>query len=155
MMEGIDVSVAMDKQEYDKGLAMSILPEGHNYNFKDIKVISDIDDYGEVKMEIMGRADVGSVDGVKKFLGEFCSSSGASFNIKSGKPDRSGKDSGLYGFSKCMMQVKRTNVDKPRRERLHQDCPADLKFRLDTPKVMLNYVSSFVYVGFLCVSLRS
>ena len=49
MMEGIDVSVAMDKQEYDKGLAMSILPEGYNYHLEDIKVISDIDDYGEVK----------------------------------------------------------------------------------------------------------
>ena len=82
------------------------------WDLENIKIISDIDEYGEVKMEIMGRADVRSVDGVKKFLGELCSRSGANFNINSGKPDRSGKDSGLQGFRKCMMQVKQTHVNK-------------------------------------------
>ena len=37
--------VAMYETDYNKGLAMTLLPEGYNYNFENIEVISEMDEY--------------------------------------------------------------------------------------------------------------
>ena len=89
-------------------------------------------------MIITGRANVTKSEDVKEFLEAFYSSSGSSFNVKSGKADRRGKkDVEVYGHRKCIMKVHKPNALKPRMKGLHQDCPAGLSFRLDRPRVEL------------------
>jgi hypothetical protein len=41
----------------------------------------------------------------------------------------------LENIEKCMMQVCQKNVDKPKMKGDHQNCDAELNFRLDKPKV--------------------
>ena len=58
--------------------------------------------------------------------------------MKSGRADRKGtKDVELYGYRKCIMQVHNPNLEKPRMKGLHQDCQAELNFKMDKPKVKL------------------
>ena len=64
----------MDKASYTEGLDLSILPEGHKYSFHSIEVISELDENGELQIDIDGRVDVGNIDGVKMFLEEFYTS---------------------------------------------------------------------------------
>ena len=71
----------MDRQQYNQGLALSILPENHRYAFQNIKVFSELDENGEVQIEIIGRADVQTVENTKLFLDELYESTGATFNI--------------------------------------------------------------------------
>jgi hypothetical protein len=129
--------VAMDETEYNKGLAMAILPDDYNYIFEDIKVISEMDEHGEIKMEISARVDVKNSNDLTTFIEEFYATSGSNFNIKSGRQDRKGKNTEKYGYRKCIMQVKEKKRTNPKRKGLHQDCPADLTFRLDIPKVII------------------
>ena len=114
---------------------MTILPEDYNYNFEDIKVFSEMDENGEIKMEITARVNVKNSNDLKTFLEEFYATSGTNFNIKSGRPDRKGKYTEQYGYRKCIRQVKEKKHTNPKRKGLHQDCPAELNFRLDIPKV--------------------
>ena len=138
-VEGMEEEVvAMEEAEYNKGMANTILPDGYDYHFKEIKVISDMDEHGEVMMDITTRVNVKTTKDLGIFLEEFYESSGSNFNIKSGRPDRKGKNTELFGYRKCIMQVKQKKPDNPKRKGLHQDCPAELSFRLDIPKVKLN-----------------
>ena len=126
---------AMDKRDYSEGLARNFLPEQYEYHFDKLEVINDVDEHGEVKMEVAVRVKVKTVDDVKDFLEDFYDSSGTSFNMKSGKPDRMGKLSQIYGYRKCMMQVKEKPLSIPKRKGLQQNCPAELHFNLEMPKV--------------------
>ena len=130
--------VAMEEADYNKGLAMTILPEGYNYSFQECRVISEMDEYGEIQVDISARVNVKNVEDLGTFLEEFHKSSGSNFNTKSGRPDRKGKDTELYGYRTCIMQVKQKKPDNPKRKGLHQDCPAELSFRLNIPKVKFN-----------------
>ena len=47
---------------------MSILPEGYNYHFQSIEVISEMDINGEMQIVITGRTNVKTVDDTKRFL---------------------------------------------------------------------------------------
>ena len=140
VMEGLDKEgvFAMDNSVYCEGIAKSLLPEGHDYKFEKIDVISELDENGEIQVDIVGRVNVQTVEEVKTFLGEFYSSSGSSFNIKSGRADRKRrKDVEIHGYRKCIMQVHQTNPKRPKCEGLHQDCPAEINFRLEKPKTVL------------------
>ena len=98
-----------------------------------------MDKNGELQIDIIGRVNVTKVEDVKTFLGEFYATSGSTFNMKSGRADRKGmKDVKLYGYRKCIMQVPKQSVNKPQRKGLHQDCRAEITFRLETPKVECN-----------------
>ena len=51
-MEGVEEErvTAINHEQYNEGLALSILPEGYNYHFQSIEVISDADcDYWKNK----------------------------------------------------------------------------------------------------------
>ena len=128
-MEGNqEEEVTMEENVYCEGLAKTLLPEGYEYHFDKLDVVSDMDENGEVKMDIIGRAKILETKDVKTFLEEFYASSGSSFNVKSGRADRRGaKDVEVYGYRKCIMQVHQTNQNRPRRKGLHQDCPAKLQ----------------------------
>ena len=127
----------MDKDEYAKGLALSILPDRYAYEFENIKVVSEMDENGELQIEVIGRTDVGTIEELKTFLNDFYDSSGASFNVKSGRADRKGKEAKLWGYRKCMMQVYQKKNSEPKTKGLHQDCKADLNFKLENPKNIL------------------
>ena len=132
--ENVEV-FAMDKNDYSEGLAKTILPEEYEYHFQNLEVVNDIDAHGEVNMNVTVRVNVKTVDGLKDFLEEFYNSSGTNFNIKSGRPDRTGNSAKLYGYRKCIMQVKEKKLTTPKRKGLHQNCPAELTFKLENPKV--------------------
>ena len=144
--------MAMDRNVYNEGLANSMLPEGYSYEFDKIDVISGMDENGELQIDIIGRVNITKVEDVKTFLGEFYASSGSTFNMKSGRADRKGvKDVKLYGYRKCIMQVPKQSVNNPQRKGLHQDCPAEITFRLETPKVECNikYLNNSINAFFL------
>ena len=127
------------EDELKENLAIGLLPDDREYHFEKVDLISSIDEFGEVKMEIVGRTDVFDKDCVKNFLADFYSTSGSTFNLKSGRADRSGGEyCHLRGYRKCMMKVMQTNKNNPRRKGLHQDCGAELNFRLDKPRVILS-----------------
>ena len=128
-------TVAMDENHYNESVARSLLPEDKNYSFESIHLVSDMDENGEVKIDVVGRTDVHDTNGVKTFLADFYTSSGSTFNIKSGRADRSGEQCDIRGYRKCMMQVHQKNVNNPKRKGLHQNCEAEISFRLDKPKV--------------------
>ena len=140
-MDGIvEEAFAMDPKVFNEGLAMTILPEGYKYNFEGVELISEMDEHGEIKMDIAARVNVKNGDELERFLEDFYKSSGTNFNIKSGRPDRTGKSTELYGYRKCIMQVKEKKRTKPKRQGLHQDCPAEFTFRLDIPKVTFIHI---------------
>ena len=134
----------MDRQQYNQGLALSILPENHRYEFQKIKVFSELDENGEMQIEIVGRADVQTVEHTKLFLDELYESTGATFNICSGRADRYGKDALVWGYRKCIMQVKQKRMTTPKRKGLHQDCKAELHFKLERAKVIYNICGYFI-----------
>ena len=128
----------MNEDVYSETIAKNLLPENKNYHFENISLISALDENGEVKIDIVGRTDVSDVNGAKLFLENFYASSGSTFNVKSGRADRSGEHCSIRGYRKCMMQVCQKNVNKPRMKGRHQNCDAELNFRLDKPKVRGN-----------------
>jgi hypothetical protein len=126
---------AINKDQYNEGLALSILPEGYNYHFQSIVVISEIDENGELQIVIGGRTNVKTENDAKSFLTDLYDSCGSTFNVKSGRADRKGKDTLIWGHRKCIMQVQEKKDTKPKRKGLHQDCGAELNFKLENPKV--------------------
>ena len=62
---------AINKDQYNEGLALSILPEGYNYHFQSIVVISEIDENGELQIVISGRTNVKTENDTKSFLTNF------------------------------------------------------------------------------------
>ena len=70
-VEGIGESlIAMDDVTYSEGLAKSLLPENYKYKFEKMEVVSDMDEFGEVQMMVIGRANINKVEGIKPFLEE-------------------------------------------------------------------------------------
>ena len=116
---------------------MSILPEGYNYHFQSIEVISEMDINGEMQIVITGRTNVKTVDDTKRFLTDFYDSSGSTFNVRSGRADRKGKETVVWGHRKCIMQVQEKKETKPKRKGLHQDCGAEINFKLESTKVIM------------------
>jgi hypothetical protein len=138
-VEGIGESlIAMDDLTYSDGLTESLLTDNYEYKFEKIEVVSDMGEFGEVQMMVIGRSNINKVECIKPFLEELYGSCVATFNIKSGRADRKvTKDVGLYGYRKCIMQVHNPNLQKPRMKGSHQDCQAKLNFKMDKPKVKL------------------
>ena len=138
-MEGVEEERvnAINHEQYNEGLALSILPEGYNYHFQSIEVISEMDINGEMQIVITGRTNVKTVDDTKRFLTDFYDSSGSTFNIRSGRADRKGKETVVWGHRKCIMQVQEKKETRPKRKGLHQDCGAELNFKLESTKVIL------------------
>ena len=92
---------------------------------------------GEMQIVITGRTNVKTVDDTKRFLTDFYDSSGSTFNVRSGRADRKGKETVIWGHRKCIMQVQEKKETKPKRKGLHQDCGAELNFKLKSTKVIL------------------
>ena len=55
---------------------------------------------GEMQIVITGRTTVKTVDDTKRFLTDFYDSSGSTFNVRSGRADRKGKETVIWGHRK-------------------------------------------------------
>ena len=95
----------MDETEYNKGLGMAILPDDYNYIFEDVKVISEMDEHGEIKMEISARVDVKNSNDLTTFIEEFYATSGSSLEGRTGK-GRTQKSTGTENAS-CKLRKRR------------------------------------------------
>ena len=83
------------------------------------------------------RVDVKTVPGVKTFLGDLNTSTGCTFNIQSGRPDRQGKGINprcqYRGYRKCCMNVAQSENKENRQPGKNTNCEAGLNFRLENP----------------------
>jgi hypothetical protein len=133
--EDIDTSPEHTKEDYEKGIIKNVLPEGREYLLDNIEVIKEPDEDGEIQFEVTGRANVKTKVDVKIFLGQLYQSTGTTFNIESGKQDRSGAATEIYGSRKCMMNVHHfKHSKKEMQEGLNRNCPAKITFKLDKIK---------------------
>lgn len=133
--EEIETSPEHTKEDYEKGIVKDVLPEGRDYYFEHVEVIKEPDEDGEMEFKVTGRVNVETKVDTKLFLEQLYQSTGTTFNIESGKPDRSGGDSEIYGSRKCMMNVHHfKNSKKEKQEGLNRNCPAKVTFRLDKIK---------------------
>lgn len=85
------------KEETERQHILDILPEGRKYHLEHHNMKEDPDEDGELKFEVKCRVNVKTVEDTKLFLEELCNSTGSTFNIKSGLPDRSGPDAPIFG----------------------------------------------------------
>ena len=115
-------------------LAEELLPPTYRYKL----IAINVKEYGEnIKCDIETRVDVETVSEVKTFLSELNTSTGCTFNVKTGRPDRQGQ--GLKpriqygGYRKCCMQVAHDENKENRHPGKNTNCEAGLNFRLETP----------------------
>ena len=55
-VEGIgECLIATDEVTYSEGLAKSLLPENYKFKFEKMEVVSDMDEFGEIQMMVIGR----------------------------------------------------------------------------------------------------
>ena len=124
----------LSKDDFQKGQILAVLPEGYNYELESCDMI-ETGNESELQFLVEGRVNISTKEGVYAFIEEFSNSSSASYNIQSGRQDRSGKNADLFGHRKCIMNV---HHDKKRaflRPGLHRSCPSQILFRLDKAPV--------------------
>ena len=121
-------------REFSMGQILNILPEGREYKLEDWKLCDRPMVSDDLQFEVEGRVNVRTKEETLLFLEEVYNSTGTSFNIQSGKPDRPGR-----GNRKCVMNVfhnkeKSKNLKRPE---LQRKCPATITYRLDQAKEIL------------------
>ena len=129
-----DFPSPLSKEDFQRGQILAVLPEGNDYELESCAMI-ETGDESELQFVVEGRANISTKEGVYAFIEEFSNSSGGSYNMQSGRQDRSGKNADLFGHRKCIMNV---HHDKKRgflRPGLHRNCPSDFQFRLDKAPV--------------------
>ena len=90
-------------------LVRDLLPEGYTYYAEKCIVLNDNKENPQFEAEF--RVNLHKDNDIKQFLEELNSSSGCTFNKKSGRPDRHGQGNSdkarcsLTGFRKCCMNV--------------------------------------------------
>ena len=123
----------MTKEEYAKGMLLSMLPEERDYHIEDVKIAYENE--GEIKYEAIFRTNITTEKETRSFLEDLYDSTGATYNIKSSDGDRRGKQSRYYGNRKCIMNVFHNTQSKDyQRPGLHRDCPASVRFSLENEK---------------------
>lgn len=107
-------------------LLQELLPEQYNYKV----VVFNVKEQSEqnIKCDIEVRVDVKTVPGVKTFLGDLNTSTGCTFNIQSGRPDRQGKGiktrCQYRGYRKCCMNVAQSENKENRQPGKNTNCEA-------------------------------
>ena len=105
-----------------------------NYKYKSMSDMSD-SELSTFKVEL--RVNVKTEEGVKIFLNELNVSSGCTFNIQSGRPDKKSCEnkkrsrSKLRGFRKCAMNVSHSENKENLQPGKNTGCPASINFRLE------------------------
>ena len=110
-----------------------LLPDDHDY-----KVINcEVEDQSENNLKFMleMRVNVKSELDVKQFLSALNTSSGCTFNIKNGQPDKrqgGGRTlSQIRGYRKCCMNVDKVGDRPDRQPGKNTECDASINFRLE------------------------
>ena len=119
-----------------------LLPEQYNYKVVAFNVKEQSEQ--NIKCDIEVRVDVRTVHAVKTFLGDLNTSTGCTFNIQSGRPDRQG--SGVKprcqfrGYRKCCLNVAQSEDKENRHPGKNTNCEAGFNFRLENPIAEKNSV---------------
>ena len=119
-------------------LLLAFLPGEFEYKFISYKIHEN--NFQDVKFTLETRVNVCDRNSVKMFLSKLNDSSCCTFNVQSGRPDRSSDSPSarrlMNGFRKCCMNVS-SSEDKENKQPLqpgkNTNCGAKLKFRLEKP----------------------
>ena len=119
----------------ERELLLGLLPANYNYRIEKQEIKQS--DHNNLQFDLEVRVNVKTVNGVKSFLSELNDSVGCTFNVKSGRPDRtqdsSTARSQYRGYRKCCMNVMSSEDKENRQPGKNTDCEAKLNFRLDNP----------------------
>ena len=126
----VGFSSPLSKDEFEKGQILACLPDDNQYIIEKFQVIETSSEI-EFQFVVEGRANVRSKEELSRFLEEFANINGSSYNIRSGKADRKGKNTVIYGYRKCIMNVVHEESKNFRRNGLQRKCESDLRFRLE------------------------
>ena len=122
----------MDEQ---RELILSFLPEGYKYKIVQHSVIDQSS--ADVKFDADVRVNVKTEHELKQLLSEFNSSTGCTFNVMSGRPDKlpggAGARCGYRGYRKCSMNVCGSDNRKSRQPGKDTKCEASITFRVENP----------------------
>ena len=90
-----------------------------------------------MKFDLDVRVNVSSEQAVKQFLSELNTSTGCTFNVMNGRPDKSaggvGARCGYRGYRKCAMNVCGSDNRKSRQPGKDTKCEASITFRVENP----------------------
>jgi hypothetical protein len=126
----------MNERKEEEELLLATLPG--EYKYKVIRYELHENNLNDVKFTLETRVNVCDKSDVKVFLAKLNESSCCTFNVQSGKPDRSSDSATarrvLTGFRKCCMNIAGSE-DKENKQPLqpgkNTNCGANLKFRLE------------------------
>ena len=120
-------------------LINEIFPQ--DYIYKVIKCDKLDINPGGLKFEIELRVNICDKESVNRFLHQFYESAGCTFNMKTGRQDRSSDSesarSQLRGFRKCGMNVCEKEGKENKQPGKNTNCSACLNFRLENSKAKL------------------
>ena len=121
--------------EFNKQLIMELLPDQYSYHVVKFEVVST--NTSDLNFELETRVNVTAVDEVKHFLELLNGSTGCTYNIQSGRPDRiqdgAASRSKIRGFRKCCLNVSNNAEKKPKQEGKNTKCKSTVNFRLENP----------------------
>ena len=119
-----------------KGLLNDFFPSEYEY-----KVVSHLiaeQSVQNFKFDIELRVNVDSREGLNKFLSQLNQSTQCTFNIQSGRQDKtqSGDNprSSYRGFRKCCLNVSHSNDKENQQPGKNTKCEASINFRIETPR---------------------
>ena len=121
----------MDREE-EENLLHAMLPEGYDYKF--VKYDLQQNNLQEIKFCLETRVNVKNHSNVKQFLADLNDSTGCTFNMQSGRPDKTKENqrSKCSGFRKCCMNVALSGK-KELQPGKNTNCEAKVNFRLENP----------------------
>ena len=118
---------------WDDHVILNLLPQNYKYLNKScvLKFEGDVNFHAELRVNVTEKSEV------RSFLEQLNTTLGCTFNIQSGRPDKSNdestKRSKYSGHRKCCLNVKLKENTKSKQPGKNTDCPAKLNFSLDNP----------------------
>ena len=112
------------------------LPSDYEYNILSCQVQNASEKALELDLHV--RVDVKTEAEVKLFLSALNTSSGCSFNLRGGRPDKRQEAGGrglsqVRGFRKCCFNVDKSKAGQDKQPGKNTDCEAAINFRLENP----------------------
>ena len=117
--------------EEKENLLLAMLPEGYQYKFVHYEL--EQNNLEEIRFSLEARVNVTEQKGVKLFLSQLNQSTGCTFNLQSGRPDRvsDGHRARYSGHRKCCMKVMAGKGRKELQPGKNTNCAAKVGFRLE------------------------
>ena len=114
-------------------LLRDLLPTNYDYKVKKCEIKDQCEDSLNFELEI--RVGVKTEGEVKQYLALLNQTTGCTFNVQSGRPDKrqhGGKSlSQVRGYRKCCMRVDKKGTRQDKQPGKNTDCQASISFRLE------------------------